>query len=227
MLTKGSRSAIIGDRWLIFIALILVGITVWNSRYALMPTLKGYTRYTEHGITFLYPDDVNIWEVAIYDDGSDVQDGSRTISEDWGTVGWNSGNVDHERPGRKDYYQESSVIWLTTDPPENNVKLTKFYTALGVSAERCDREDNMTKGETGTLTHRSHDVVYEYFNYTAKYSGRRDMTYRYGIVAGFYCHKTGRTIELYYMDLYDSDPVYDKETLFNTFKFYLNSIQCH
>ena len=215
------------DRWLIIIALTLVAITAWNSRYALIPPPKGYARYTEHGMSFLYPDDMNLWEVAIYDDGSDVQDGSRTISEDWGTVGWNSRNVDQERPGREDYFQESSVYWLTSDPPENSVKLNKFYTALGVSGERCDREDNMTKGETGTLTHRNHDVVYEYFNYTSQFIGTKRKSNIYGIVAGFYCHETGRTIELYYMDLYDSDPVYDKEMLFNTFKSYLDSIHCH
>ena len=39
---KGSRSAIIRDRWLVIIALILVGITAWNSRFSLFPGACSY-----------------------------------------------------------------------------------------------------------------------------------------------------------------------------------------
>lgn len=228
MTENRTRAPIIGDRWLIIIALTLVAITAWNSRYALIPVPEGFARYANHGISFLYPDDLDLWEVAIYDNGSVVLDGSRTISRDWGCVGWNSGNVDFKRPGREGYFQESSVIWLSTDPPkENGVKPHMFYTSMEVNSKRRDRECNITKGETGFITHRNHVVNYEYFNYSIRDYGAEHNVIVYGIVAGFYCPKTGRTIELYYLDIYDADPVYDQKALDDIFKFYLNSVHCH
>ncbi len=225
-MTSQSKPFIVRDRWLIAIALILVSITLWNSRYAVIPTPRGYARYVDYGVVFLYPDDMNLWEVAIFDDGRVVHDGSIPISEDRGTVGWNSGNVDFERPGRDDYWQESSLTWLKTGPPVDN-ELYLFYSALTTNAERYGREFNISKGETGVLTHGGHDGSLQYFNYTTRDIGSTDKSIIYGIVGGYFCDKTGRSVELYYLDIYDSDPVYDKEALYSTFMFLFDSIDCH
>lgn len=206
--------------------LILVSITVWNSRYALMPTPQGYHRYVNHDMVLLYPDDMNLWEVAIFDDGRNVQDGSLQISEERGTVGWNSGNVDFERSVREDYGWESSIIWLETEPPEG-YELWLFYTAIETNAVRNRRELNWTRGEVGGLTHRGHDAIYQFFNYTIQDIGSTDKSIIYGLVGGYYCEKSGRSVELYYLDIYESDPVYDKEALFSSFRFLFDSVYCH
>jgi len=223
MTEKSTKAPIIGDRWLIIIALTLVAITAWNSRYTLIPTPAGYTRYAKHGISFLYPDDLNLWEVVVFEDGS--FDISISVSEDIGTVGWNSGNTDNPQP-HTTHWRESSVIWLQTEPPED-FELHLFYNQLYANALRNRREINMTKGETSTFTHMNHQGLIQFFNYTIQDIGTHDKSQVYGIVTGYYCDKTGRTIEVYYIDIYDSDPVYDKESLFKTFRFYLGSVYCH
>lgn len=48
----------------------------------------------------------------------------------------------------------------------------------------------------------------------------------YDVVGAFYCPQSGRAMELYYLDIYDFDPVYDKESLFDSFRLYLVSVRC-
>ena len=228
MTEKSAKAPIIGDRWLIIIALTLMAITAWNSRYSLIPAPTGYARYAKHGISFLYPDDLNLWEVAINDDGTNVQGGSRTVSYDWGCAGWNSGNTDVERPGREGYFQESSLLWLSMDPPTGDGATPHmFYAAVEANAVVRNREQNMTIGETGIIDHRGHTVTYEYHNCSIRDFGAEKSHLVYGIVSCFYCPQSGRILEIYYLDIYDFDPVYDKESLFDSFKFYLDSIHCH
>jgi hypothetical protein len=57
--------------------------------------------------------------------------------------------------------------------------------------------------------------------------GETDIVTVYGIVGGFFCEKSGRAIELYYLDIFDHEPEYDEKTLFSSFKFYLKSLICH
>jgi hypothetical protein len=87
-----AESWVLGDRWLIIIVLIIAGVTIWNSRSSLFPPPEGYARFSDYGMSFLYPEDLNLWQVAVDDDLNVVLDDSRQISEDWGCVGWNSGN---------------------------------------------------------------------------------------------------------------------------------------
>ena len=42
MTEKSTRVSIIGDRWLILIAVIIVTITAWNSRFSLFPGAFSY-----------------------------------------------------------------------------------------------------------------------------------------------------------------------------------------
>lgn len=187
------KSWVLGDRWLIIIVLIVAGVTIWNSRSSLFPPPEGYARFSGYGVSFLYSDDLNLWQVAINDDGSVVRDGSRNISEDWGDVGWNSGNVDFERPGREGYFQEFSVMWVAMDgPPEHDEALNLFYTMIVVNAQILNRELYMTRGPPGFLDHRGHQVKYEFFNYTQLESGESEPVIIYGVVGGFYCERSGR-----------------------------------
>jgi hypothetical protein len=223
-----TESWVLGDRWLIIIVLIIAGVTIWNSRSSLFPPPEGYARFSDYGMSFLYPEDLNLWQVAVDDDLNVVLDDSRQISEDWGCVGWNSGNVDFERPGREGYFQEFNVIWLAMNPPSEHEKVTDlFFTALEANFRVRNREYNMTRGSTGFLNLRDHNVKHEFFNYTYLGAGEDDPVIVYGIVGVFYCERSGRAVTLYYIDIFDFDPVYDEEMIFSTFKFYLDSIRCH
>lgn len=222
----GAGSSVLNDRWLIIIALTLVVITAWNSRYMLIPTPDWYSWYADHGIVILQPDDLYIWELAVREDGSVVLDGSVSISEESGIVGWNGRNTNNPRPPPTANWQASSVIWLKTEPPED-FELHLFYNQLYTNAIRNHREINITKGEINTFTHMNHQGQIQYCNYTIQTIGTTEKTQNFGIVAGYYCEKTGRTIELYYIDIYDTDPEYDRETLYNDFKFILDSLSCH
>jgi hypothetical protein len=216
------------DLTIIALIILIASITAWNSRYSLIPAPTGYARFTKHGISFLYPDYLDPWEVAINDDGTTTQGGSRMISFDWGCAGWNSGNTDVERPEREGYFRESSLLWLSTDPQTGDGATPHmFYAAMEANAVVRNREQNMTLGETGVTTHRGHDVRYQYHNYSIRDYGAEHSHVVYGIVGAFYCPQSGRTMELYYLDIYDFDPVYDRESLFDSFRFYLDSVRCH
>jgi hypothetical protein len=228
MTENRTRASIIGDRWLIVIALTLIAITAWNSRYALIPAPTGYARYTKYEISFLYPDYLDPWEAPINDDGSEVRDGSRTVSEDWGEVGWYSGNVDFERPGREGYFDQSGVLWVADRQPDNLEEvLNLFYTKAKSVAKRRGREIEVSAGSVGRLTVRGHEVIYQFFNYTQIVAGEYLQTIIWGVVGGWYCEDSGRMIALYYEEWYTVDPVYDGPELFNKFKFYLESVRCH
>ena len=228
MTENRSRTPIIGDRWLIFIALTVVAITAWNSRYSLFPPPKGYARFSDYGISFLYPDNMNLWENPINDDGSEVRGSSRTASEDWGEIGWYSGNVDLERPGREGYFDQSEVLWVADGRPDDLEEvLNLFYTNAESAAERRGREIEVSVGSVGSLTVRGHEVVYQFYNYTHIVAGEHLQTIIWGVVGGWYCEDSGRMIALYYEEWYTVDPVYDGPRLFNKFKFYLESVRCH
>lgn len=223
-----SRSRIIGDRWLIIVVFTVTGLILWNSKSSLFPPPRGYARYSDHGVSFLYPDDLNPWQVPVNDAFNVVTDGSWEISEERGCVGWNSGNVDQERPGREGYFQEANVIWLAMDPPsEPDEMLNLFYTAFETNMQTRSRKYNLTKGSTGFLDHRDHRVKYQFFNYTYLELGEDNPVFVYSVIGSFYCEETGRALTYYYMEIFDFDPVYDRESLFDTFKFYLDSIHCH
>jgi hypothetical protein len=143
--STGDATSIFDDNRFLIIGLIIVlSITVWNSRNSIYPPPKGYARFSDYGLSFLYPDDLNMWQVALNDDGSVVLDESRTVSENWGDIGWNSGNVDHERPGREGYFQEFSVMWLATNAPELGYELNLYYTMQRVTNQIRNREINIT-----------------------------------------------------------------------------------
>ncbi len=223
-----SRSSILGDRWIIIAVLIITGITLWNSRSTLFPPPRGYARYSDYGVSILYPDDLNLWQVPVDDAFNVVIDGPWVMSEERGCVGWNSGNVDFERPGREGYFQEANVIWLAMDPPpEPDEVLNLFYTAFEANMQTRNREYNLTKGSMGFLDQRGHGAKYEYFNYSYFEVGEDNSIVVYGVIGAFYCEKTGRAFATYYVEIFDFDPVYDEETLLSTFKFYLDSLRCH
>lgn len=207
--------------------LLVIGITAWNIVFSQVPTPKGYSRYTDYGISFVYPSDLTPWQVAIYDDGSVVQDGSRTVSENWGFVGWNSGNTEFERPGREGYYQETGVFWLGNTVSVDGASLNMYYNMQEATNLIRNRECNLTVGYSGYLTHRGHTVMYDFFNYTVCDMGEINKVVVYGIVGGFYCDKSDKYIELYYLDIYDFDPEYEKEAIFDAFTFLIECLQCH
>ena len=211
--------------WHILI-LVVVGITIWNIKFARVPIPAGYAKFSDYGISLVYPNDLNLWQVAIYDDGSVVQDGSKPISEHCGNVGWNSGNIDFERPGREGYYQESSVIWLDTTAPSDGVELRLYYTMQRTINLLRNQEYNISVGFSGYLNHRGYDAKYEFFNYTYGENGG-DQVFVYGVLGGFYCEKSSRIIEMYYLDIYTFDPEYDRDALFDSFSFLFDYVECH
>lgn len=222
----GAGSSVLNDRWLILIALTIVLITAWNSRYVLIPTPDGYTWYSKHEIVILLPDNQYIWELAVDKDGSVIIDGSKSISEEAGIVGWNERNSNNPRPLPSGNWQESSVIWLKTEPPEDP-EPHLYYNQLNTYAIRNHMELNITKGEINTFTHRNHQGKLQYCNYTLHTIDTGEILKHYGIVACYYCEKTQRTIELFYIDIYETNPEYNSETLYNGFKFILDSLHCH
>ncbi len=215
----------IPDKMLLLIIILLVAATAWNSRYSILPTPEGYVRYVDNGITIFQPDLLHIWEVAIYPDARIVQDGSLSICEEYGTVGWNSGNTDEYKPPTH-YWRESSITWLKSDPPTGD-QLYLFYTALETNAVRNQRGLNLTQGIPQKLSYRGDDLILAHYNYTIQNFGSDSISQTYGIVAGFYCRNTGRWIELYYMDIYDFEPKYDPDSLYETFMFYLDSLHSY
>lgn len=226
--TDASSSGILSDRWLVIIVFTVTVLIIWNSRSSLFPPPEGYAKYSDHGISFLYPDYLNPWQVPINDAFNVVTGGPWEISEERGCVGWNSGNVDNERPVREGYFQEANVIWLAMDPPpEPDVVLNLFYTAFETNMQTRNREYDLTKGATGFLDHRGHGVKYEFFNYTYFETGEDESIVVYGVLGAFYCDKSGRAVASYYMEIFDFEPVYDDETLLSTFEFYLDSLRCH
>lgn len=213
------------DLAIIILVILITAITAYNSRYTLLPTPPGHTRYNKHGIATIYPADLYPWEIAIHQDGKVVLDGSIPISEDTGNMGWNSGNT-RETQSDTNHYWESSTIWLKTEPPETP-NLDLYYTSLYDTNERRHREMNLTKGTTESYTHRNHQVTIQYFNYTVQNTGATNHVQIYGIIGGYYCTKTGRTILLYYLDIYQTDPIYDHESLYENFRFYIDHIHSH
>jgi hypothetical protein len=222
----GESSSILDDKWLILIVLTIVLVTAWNSRYSILPTPDGYSRYADHGIVILQPDDLYIWELAVHEDGNIVIDGSGLISKESGIVGWNGHNSNNPEPLPTVNWQESSVIWVKTEPPED-FELRLYYNQLYTYAIRNNMEINITKGEINAFTHLNHKGKLQYCNYTLKTMDTAEKTMNYGIVAGYYCEKTHRTIELFYIDIFESDPEYDQEKLYNGFNFILDSLHCH
>jgi hypothetical protein len=214
------------DLAIITLVLIISSITAWNSRYVLIPTPHGYSWYTDHKIAILLPDDLYIWELPVHTDGSVILDGSKSISEETGIVGWNERNSNNLRPRPTGNWQESSVIWLKTEPPQD-LRPHLYYNQLQTYATRNHMEINITKGEIHTFTHRNHQGKLQYCNYTLQTTSTGERLQNYGIVACYYCEKTQRTIELFYIDIYDSDPKYDQEKIYNDFKFILDSLRCH
>ena len=219
------KSFLVKDPWLIIGIIVVVGFTAWNILSSQTPT--GYNRYSDYGISLLHPRDLNPWHVAINDDGSVVQDGSRMPSEDWGFIGWNTGNTVFERPERDGYYQESGVLWLRDGASSDDVELSLYYTMQETTNLLRNRECNITAGYSGYFTHSDHRVKYDFFNYTVQDAGETDKVTVYGIVGGFYCDKSGRSFELYYLDIYDFDPEYDEEALFDAFNFLFKYFRCH
>ena len=214
------------DVVIITLVLIISSITAWNSRYSLIPPPDGYTWYTDHGITILLPDDLYIWEIPVDTDGTVILDGSKSISEETGDVGWNERNSNNPRPRPTGNWHESSVIWLKTTPPEDTGPHL-YYNQLQSYATRNHMELNITKGEIDTFTHRNHQGKLQYCNYTLHAIDTGEILQNYGIVACYYCEETQRTIELFYIDIYNTDPEYDRETLYDGFKFILDSLHCH
>ncbi len=217
---------IIKDRWLFLIALVLLFITGWNSRFVIIPAPNGYTRYVKHDVVFLYPENLQLWELAIHEDGTFREDGSEPVTEYWGTVGWNTGNTLTPSDSSTMYWQESGITWYETSPPEDLLSPCMFFSAIRGNAERRGRELNLAEGQRMESSHRGHSMVYQYFNYTS-IDESNTVSQIYGIICGFYCEDTGRMFEVYYKDIYDLDPVYDPETMYTTFKYYLDSLHCH
>ena len=211
------------DVIIIALIIVIISLTAWNSRYELIPTPSGYNWYNQHGMVFLYPKDLILWEVVVHEDGS--FDSSMPVSEDIGTVGWNSGNTNIPQP-ETTHWIESSVIWIRKEATED-LDLHLFYNQLYANAERNQREINLTKGEIEPFVHRKHQGRIQFFNYTTQTIGTDEWAQIYGVVAGFYCDETKRMIEIYYIDIYDENPVYDKESLLNEFNFILESLNCH
>ena len=207
--------------------MLIIGITAWNIVFSRVPTPNGFSRYSDYGVSFVYPNDLNLWQVPIDDDGSVVQDGSRTVSENCGFVGWNSGNTEFERIGRDGYFQESGVLWLGNTASADAQELRLYYTMQETTNLVRNRECNITVGYSGYLTHRGHTVKYDFFNYTVRNTGEIDNVTVYGVVGGFYCDKSARFFELYYLDIYDFNPEYDEEALFDAFNFLFEYIRCH
>jgi len=226
--TENAKSWYMKDRWLIFIILILVGVTLWNSRDLFFRPPEGYAKFSDYGLSFLYPDDLNLWQVPINDDGSVVLDGSMSVSERSGNVGWNSGNIDFDRGDREGYCQESTVMWVTkeTEPGPEDI-LDLYYTMREVTNRVRGRTSEMVKGSTASFTHRGHQATYQFFNYTIPNPGATESTTIYGIVGGFYCDKTERAVAIYYLDIFDTEPVYNMEEILSSFQFNIGSIKCH
>jgi len=214
----------LNDRWLIIIILIITTVTAYNSRYTLTPTPPGHTYYTKHNIAIQIPDDLYIWELPINTDGNIILDGSTSISKETGIIGWNERNTNNQRPPPTQNWQESSLIWLKTPPPENPTPHL-YYNQLYTYATRNNMILNLTKGETHPFTHRNHQGTLQYINYTLHTTD--ETLQHYGIVACYYCTKTGRTIELFYIDIYNTDPTYDQAALYNGFKSILDTLHCH
>jgi len=212
------------DTAIIILVILITAITAYNSRFNLTPTPPGHTRYNKHGITTIYPEDLYPWEIAIKPDGKVILDGSTPISRDTGNMGWNSGNK--ENPPDTNHFRECSTIWLKTDPPETP-RLDLYYTAQYDNNQRRHREMNMTKGTTESYTHRNHQVTIQYFNFTTPNIGTSDQVQIYGIVGSYYCTKTGRTIVVYYLDIYDTNPIYNHNTLYESFRFYIDHIHSY
>jgi len=226
--TGDPEPRLLSDRWLLLLILIFAGATIWNSRALIFKPPEGYARFSDYGLTFLYPDDLNLWRVPINDDGSVIIDGSGTISEQSGNVGWNSGNIDFDRGDREGYYQETTVIWVTKDAePEPTEILDLYYTMVEVTARVRGRTVEMVKGSTASLMHKGHQATYQYLNYTSLDPGETEPWPIYGIVGGFYCDRTERAIAIYYLDIFDFDPVYNADEILNSLRFYLGSIKCH
>jgi len=216
----------LNDRWLIIIILIITTVTAYNSRYTLIPTPPGHTYYSKHNIAILIPADLYIWELPINTDGNIILDGSASISEETGIIGWNERNTNNQRPPPTHNWQESSLIWLKTEPPENPTPHL-YYNQLYTYATRNNMILNLTKGETTSFTHRTHQGTLQYCNYTLHDTDTGETLQNYGIVACYYCTKTGRTIELFYIDIHNTDPTYDPEQLYNEFKTILDTLHCH
>jgi hypothetical protein len=224
--TGDTEPRLLKDRWLILIILLIAGASIWNSRALIFKPPKGYARFSDYGLSFLYPDDLNLWRVPINNDGSVINDGSGTISEQSGNVGWNSGNIDFDRGDREGYYQEATVMWVTKDAEPEEI-LDLFYTMVEVTARLRSRNVDMVKGSMASLTHRGHQATYQHLNYTSLESGETEPTTVYGMVGGFYCDKTERSIAIYYLDIFGFDTVYNEDEIHSSFRFYLDSIKCH
>lgn len=225
---RDSKTWVPSDLWLIIMVMIIAGVSAWNSRHILFPPPRGYTRFASYGLSFLYPEDMHLWQVPINDGGSETRDGTRIVSENWGDAGWYSGNVDTETQEDGNYFQQSGVLWVAKGQPENlQETLNLFYTKAGSVAERRNREIRIVTGYTRTLRVCGHKAVYQYFNYTQIEAGETLPTVIWGIVGGWYCDNSGRMITLYYEEWYTEDPIYDKNSLYNSFEFYLDSVRCH
>ena len=214
------------DYAIIILVLIITTVTAYNSRYNLIPTPPGHTYYSKHNIAILIPDDLYIWELPVNTDGNIILDGSRTISEETGIVGWNERNTNNPRPRPTGNWQESSIIWLKT-PPTEDPEPHLYYNQLYTYATRNNMILNLTKGQTESFTHRNHQGKLQYCNYTLHDTETGEILQNYGIVACYYCTETQRTIELFYIDIYNTDPRYDQQQLYKDFKTILDTLHCH
>jgi hypothetical protein len=213
------------DLLIITLVLIITTVTAYNSRYTLIPTPPGHTYYSKHNIAIQIPTDLYIWELPINTHGNIILDGSTHISKETGIIGWNERNSNNPRPKPTGNWQESSVIWLKTESQDPIPYL--FYNQLYTYATRNNMILNLTKGPTTSFTHRNHQAKLQYFNYTLHNTETDETLHNYGIVACYYCTKTQRTIELFYIDIYNTDPTYNPATLYNEFKTILDTLHCH
>jgi hypothetical protein len=99
-LKKGSRSAIIRDRWLIIVVLIIAGLTLWNSRGLIFPSSmrdgendvdvpepvssRGFETYTGFNFTFKHPQGMSFRDDNLGDASASMESGflQGMISED-------------------------------------------------------------------------------------------------------------------------------------------------
>ena len=117
MTENRNKTRIIGDRWLIVVALIVVFITAWNSRSAMLSTPNGYTSESKDSVYCTFfggTSSDQIRDITLDSEGNIIIVGG-THSQDFpvkkaNQATYNSGGVPEE-----EWFSEENWFWLMGD----------------------------------------------------------------------------------------------------------------
>ena len=117
MTEKNIKSLISSDGWLIVIVSIIVGITLWNSRFSLIPTPEGYGRGSEDFIYCTFfggTSSDQIRDIALDSEGNIIIAGG-TYSSDFPIRDANQATYSSGDTPEEEWFSEEAWFWLMGD----------------------------------------------------------------------------------------------------------------